>query len=100
MDTSLCRRAERIGREALAALPCPVGYVGIDLILGSNSDGSADYIIEINPRLTTSYIGLRAISNTNLAEAMLARACGGTSQVSFSPEFVDFRADGRLWVSS
>ncbi len=100
MDTWLCQRAERIGRKALAALPCPVGYVGVDLILGSNSDGSADYIIEINPRLTTSYIGLRAISNTNLAEAMLARAYGGTSQVSFSPKLVDFRADGRLWVSS
>jgi len=100
MDSSLCQRAERLGRDALAALPCPRGYVGIDLILGGNSDGSADYIIEVNPRLTTSYIGLRAISNTNLAEAMLATAFGGTSHVSFSREPVDFRADGTLRVPS
>ena len=100
LDTSHYQRAERIGRAALAALPCPVGYVGIDLVLGDRSDGSADYIIEVNPRLTTSYIGLRAISNTNLAEAMLVAAYGGTAQVSFSPEPVDFRADGTLRVSS
>ena len=33
---------------------------------------SGDRVIEINPRLTTSYVGLRALARFNLAEALLA----------------------------
>jgi predicted ATP-grasp superfamily ATP-dependent carboligase len=47
------------------------GYVGVDLILGAASDGSQDYVIEVNPRVTTSYVGLRALARSNLAESML-----------------------------
>jgi predicted ATP-grasp superfamily ATP-dependent carboligase len=52
-------------------VPGLLGYVGVDVTLGDTKDGSRDFAIEINPRLTTSYVGLRAISRTNLAEAML-----------------------------
>ena len=38
------------------------GYVGIDVII--NRDGI--YVIEINPRLTTSYVGLRRVLNENV----------------------------------
>ncbi len=31
-------------------LPQPLGYLGIDMILGERSDGSDDVVIEINPR--------------------------------------------------
>jgi tyramine---L-glutamate ligase len=41
------------------------GYVGVDMILTS----SKVFILEINPRLTTSYVGLRKISDFNIAEA-------------------------------
>ncbi len=43
------------------------GYVGVDFIL---SDGRA-FIMEINPRLTTSYVGVRKVANFNLATAIL-----------------------------
>jgi predicted ATP-grasp superfamily ATP-dependent carboligase len=46
------------------------GYVGVDLVL---TEDSAE-LIEINPRLTTSYVGLRQVSGINLAEAIWA-AC-------------------------
>ena len=34
------------------------GWVGVDMILGSRDDGNDDRVLEINPRLTTSFIGL------------------------------------------
>lgn len=60
----------------LLHIPGLRGYIGVDLILGEEADGSGDVVIEINPRLTTSYLGLRALSRTNLAEAMLEAAAG------------------------
>lgn len=35
------------------------GWVGVDLILGSDTNGIKDFVFEINPRLTTSYLGAR-----------------------------------------
>ena len=61
-------------------MPPTVGYVGVDLVLGREPDGSEDVVIEINPRLTTSYVGLRAAARTNLAEAMWQVAQGETQR--------------------
>ncbi|MFW9874844.1 MAG: ATP-grasp domain-containing protein, partial [Candidatus Thorarchaeota archaeon] len=44
------------------------GYFGIDLI---RTEDSKFYFIEINPRLTTSYIGLRNVINQNPAKLIL-----------------------------
>src|SRR5207248_1800177 len=65
----LAARAIRIAERAVRCVPGLLGYVGVDVVLGA--DGR-DWAIEINPRLTTSYIGLRALARFNLAEAMLA----------------------------
>jgi hypothetical protein len=46
------------------------GYVGVDFIL---SDSKA-FILEINPRLTTSYVGMRKVANFNPATAILNAA--------------------------
>ena len=73
------RRAAR----AVAALRDPTGYLGIDLILGAAADGSEDVVIEVNPRLTTSYIGLRAATDANLAGLMLTIAAGGYATATF-----------------
>jgi predicted ATP-grasp superfamily ATP-dependent carboligase len=43
------------------------GYVGVDLVL-TEEEAVA---IEVNPRLTTSYIGLRRVVNFNAAEAVV-----------------------------
>jgi predicted ATP-grasp superfamily ATP-dependent carboligase len=43
------------------------GYVGVDLILTKKEP----FVIEINPRLTTSYIGIRKILNINLAQILI-----------------------------
>jgi tyramine---L-glutamate ligase len=63
----LAIRARTLAQRAVAGITGLQGYVGVDLVL---SDGG-DYAIEINPRLTTSYIGLRRRCRQNLAEEML-----------------------------
>jgi len=64
-------RAQRLARRAVNAVPGLQGYVGVDLVLGAAADGSQDVAIEINPRMTTSYVGLRALAVDNLTEVML-----------------------------
>ncbi|MBU2602299.1 MAG: ATP-grasp domain-containing protein [Actinobacteria bacterium] len=59
-----------LARQAVALVPGLQGYVGVDLML--TEEGC--WLIEINPRLTTSYIGVRRVVDINLAEATW-RAC-------------------------
>jgi predicted ATP-grasp superfamily ATP-dependent carboligase len=67
-------RAQKLALRAIAPVDGLSGYVGVDLVLGDSPDGSSDVAIEINPRLTTSYVGLRVLAKFNLAETMLALA--------------------------
>ena len=90
-------RATGLARQALATLGPLRGYLGVDLVLGSASDGSADVVIEINPRLTTSYVGLRAVARSNLAQAMLRIADGCDACIVFDDREVEFDATGRVW---
>jgi predicted ATP-grasp superfamily ATP-dependent carboligase len=71
---SLHARAANLAHQALNALPAARGYIGFDLVLGGAEDGSQDVVIEINPRLTTSYVGLRATTEVNLAGLMVQTA--------------------------
>ena len=85
-------RAASLAARAVDAVGGLRGYVGVNVVLGSTADGDA--AMEINPRMTTSYVGLRALSRFNLAGALLAVAGGreppswewGTEQVYFTAE--------------
>ncbi|MFN0018727.1 MAG: ATP-grasp domain-containing protein [Pirellulaceae bacterium] len=88
------KRAKSLAVAAIDAMPPTIGYVGVDLVLGDRNDGSQDVVIEINPRLTTSYVGLRRACRQNLAQAMLDVACGQPVDLCFGEERVEFRADG------
>jgi predicted ATP-grasp superfamily ATP-dependent carboligase len=59
-------RACTVARAAVGLLTGLKGYVGVDLVL---ADGEA-WLMEINPRLTTTYIGLRQVLQINLAQAI------------------------------
>jgi len=63
---SAANRALGLAQSAIALVPGLQGYVGVDLVLS----GSDCWLIEINPRLTTSYVGLRQVSQLNLAQAI------------------------------
>jgi predicted ATP-grasp superfamily ATP-dependent carboligase len=90
----LARRATALALQAANAILGLRGYIGVDLILGPDDDGSGDRVIEINPRLTTSYIGLRALALDNLAEVMLRLAEGE----SVSP--LRWRAGAVRWAAA
>jgi predicted ATP-grasp superfamily ATP-dependent carboligase len=43
------------------------GYIGVDFVLTENEP----VVIEVNPRLTTSYVAIRKVIKTNLAQAII-----------------------------
>lgn len=89
-------RAQRLALAAAQAMPPAHGYFGVDLVLGDAEDGSQDFVIEINPRLTTSYVGLRSLACTNLAQAMLDVAAGRSCDLSFETRRIQFTPDGQV----
>ncbi|MGB6043630.1 MAG: ATP-grasp domain-containing protein [Pirellulales bacterium] len=91
------RRATRLGMAAVGSIDGGFGYVGVDMVLDDKCSAescSGDRVIEINPRLTTSYVGLRAAYRQNLARCMLALADGRPIELSTSTDAVEFDADG------
>lgn len=72
----LNQRAHRLTTQAIRSLPPFRGYIGLDMILGPHPDGKDDVAVEINPRLTSSYVGLRKLLRSNLAQSMLDVAAG------------------------
>ena len=93
VESDRIERAKRLAVHAIESVaPRARGWVGVDLVLGAARSGADDYVLEVNPRLTTSYIGLRAICETNLAEAMLDVVSGRPALLSFSDDPVEFSA--------
>jgi predicted ATP-grasp superfamily ATP-dependent carboligase len=91
---TLSGRAQSLALNIGAALPSFRGYLGVDLVLGEAEDGSDDVCIEINPRLTTSYVGLRQMYEPNLALAMLRTAAGIPLPLTTTSRTIEFAADG------
>jgi predicted ATP-grasp superfamily ATP-dependent carboligase len=92
-------RALRLAERAMAQLDSLLGFVGVDLILGPADDGSEDVVVEINPRLTTSYLGLRAATAANLAAAMLQTCEGRSADIAWLPGTVNFDTLGNVWTN-
>ena len=65
----LARRAIALAEKAVDSVPGLRGFVGVDLVLGDGPE--SDVVIEINPRVTMSYCGLRRLCGVNLASMML-----------------------------
>jgi predicted ATP-grasp superfamily ATP-dependent carboligase len=96
LTAGLAERARKLAERAISAMPVAIGYVGVDVVLGREPDGSQDAVIEVNPRLTTSYVGLRTSAVGNLAEAMMRVAQGETRAVEFSSKPIEFDPSGNV----
>ncbi len=59
--------AFRIARETVEPILDLKGYIGVDLVLTERGP----VVVEVNPRLTTSYVGLRRAVNINIGKAIL-----------------------------
>lgn len=99
LPNAMATRAMRLARGTVESLPSPRGYLGVDLILGEDPAGKQDFVLEINPRLTTSYVGLRQALKVNLAKLMLDVFDGYPVKLCVEPRAVEFSADGRVWAS-
>lgn len=94
LSEALQDRARNLALQALNAMPTGRrGFIGIDLILGDSPE--LDYVIEINPRVTTSYVGLRKIIAGNLAARLFDLEFGS---INYSHQNLPIRwnADGTL----
>jgi hypothetical protein len=87
---SMGREAEseimRISRKVVTMLHCR-GYVGIDFVLGE--DGTA-YVVDVNPRPTTSIVGIAKVLNYEVTDLIL-RAKFGTLPIA-----EDVKTEGRF----
>jgi predicted ATP-grasp superfamily ATP-dependent carboligase len=100
LPASFADRTIRLAERAIDSVVGLNGYVGVDLVLGAACDGSEDWIIEINPRLTTAYLGQRALAESNLAAAMLGMALGDEVRpLAWRSGWVTFQANGRVQTS-
>ena len=65
-----CTALQSVALTACRSVPGMRGYVGVDLVVPDEAP-HRPVVVEINPRLTTSYLGYRALAENNLAEWML-----------------------------
>jgi predicted ATP-grasp superfamily ATP-dependent carboligase len=80
LDHPLRPLAFRRAGEVVGAIPGLKGYVGIDMVL---TDRDA-VVIEVNPRVTTSYVGLRKVLRQNPVALIIEAARGnlaGAAQI-------------------
>ena len=93
-DHRLAPAARAAAVAACRALPGLRGFVGVDLVLA----GRDVFVIEVNPRLTTAYLGVRAAFDENVGALALA-ACEGALPDRLRPQRrVGFSASGRVVV--
>ena len=66
-DHPLNQEAFKAAEKVVESFPGLKGYVGVDLVLAEDKP----FIVDVNPRLTTSYIGLCRVAGFNVAQAMV-----------------------------
>lgn len=71
VDEARQRRAEDLARAIIGQIPGLAGYFGIDLIWGRATDGSRDRVVEVNPRLTTSFVLYQHWFGSHVARRLL-----------------------------
>lgn len=85
LDAMLDSAVVALGTGALA-------WIGVDLLYNRESAENPFTIIEINPRLTTSFIGLRQACDESLARQMLNAAFGRSVVLPSFVRSVEFTA--------
>ena len=66
-DHPLKQEAFSVGEKVAESFPGLKGYVGVDMVLANDKL----FVVEVNPRLTTSYVGLCRVATFNVAEALV-----------------------------
>jgi len=91
-DHPLASRAIEAAIGTCEALPGLRGFVGVDVVLTATDA----VVIEVNPRLTTAYLGVRSALEENVAALALAACAGVLPAPLFARRRVRFTASGRI----
>lgn len=93
-DSDSIKRAHDLARKAVLGLPPTRGYFGIDILLGDSPE--QDVVLEVNPRITTSWVGLAASLGNQLAEVLLNPHAVTSSTLVPRNSKIRFSADGQI----
>jgi predicted ATP-grasp superfamily ATP-dependent carboligase len=98
LDHPLASRAIDMSLRTCSALPGLRGYIGVDLVLTE----SEAIVIEVNPRLTTAYLGVRSAlsgdagNGANIAAMAIAACAGELPTAPPMRQRVRFTSAGRI----
>ena len=71
-ESKYCDEAFEIATNAVEAIDGIRGFVGVDLLINADEkDVYSVYLLEINSRFTTPYVGLRKICNFNIGKSIV-----------------------------
>lgn len=90
--------AFQIATKAVEAIDGLKGFVGVDLLINADEkDIYSVYLLEINSRFTTPYVGLKEIANFNIGKTIIDLIDGemdiGDLDISLDGE-VEFKKSG------
>ena len=84
--------AFEIAKKAVEAIDGLKGFVGVDLIINADEkDVYSVYLLEINSRFTTPYVGLKEIANFNIGKTIVDLIDG---EINISD--IDMSLDGEI----
>ena len=90
--------AFEIATVAVEAIEGLKGFVGVDLLISSGEkDVHSVYLLEINSRFTTPYVGLKQIANINIGDSIIKLIDGkmGIDEIDISLDGeVEFKKSG------
>jgi predicted ATP-grasp superfamily ATP-dependent carboligase len=92
LDHPLAGRAAEVAQRACEALPGLKGYIGVDVVLTETEA----VVIEVNPRFTTSYLGVRSALDVNVASLALAACAGRLPAIPPARRRVRYTSGGRI----
>jgi predicted ATP-grasp superfamily ATP-dependent carboligase len=86
-------RAEEIlgvARKAVTVLGCQ-GYAGVDMVVADRA-----YVVDVNPRITTSVVGIAAVMEEEIAAILVDASHGGGPEAVHLRGKVRFTKDGQV----
>ncbi|HMA05345.1 MAG TPA: ATP-grasp domain-containing protein [Methanomicrobiales archaeon] len=79
-----------VARRAVTVLGCQ-GYAGVDMVVADRA-----YVVDVNPRITTSLIGIAAVMEEEVAGILVDASHGGGPDVVHLRGRVRFTKDGQV----
>ena len=86
------KEAFEIAKKAVEAIDGIKGFVGVDLLINCDEkDVYSVYLLEINSRFTTPYVGLNRISDLNIGKSIIDVIDG-----EINIDDIDISLDGKV----